>query len=317
MSAPFEAVLRPGRIGTLAVPNRIVMGSMHLGIESRDDGGEALAAFYAERVRAGAGLIVTGGSAVNRVGAAGRNCSFINDESDAPRLRRVVEAVHVAGGRIALQLFHAGRYALREAFGLQPLAPSAVASTLTRDQPRAMTEADIWETIALFARGAFRALQFGFDGIEVMASEGYLVNQFLSPLTNLRDDDWGGDALRRRRFGLEILRAVRRMLGPDLPVIFRIPGADLMEGGTPHDDVLAFARALAHESVDAINVGIGWHESNIPTVQALVPAGVWVRYAADVKRAVGTLPVIASHRINTLAMADEVLAEGSVDFISM
>ncbi|TAM58954.1 2,4-dienoyl-CoA reductase [bacterium] len=293
------------------------MGAMHLGFESRDDGGETLAAFYAERARGGAGLIVTGGWAVNRAAAAGRSYGLVNEDDAAPRLRRVADAVHAAGGRIALQLFHAGRYAPRASFDIQAVAPSPLASTLTREEPRAMTEEDIWETIALYARGAFRALQFGFDGVEIMASEGYLVDQFLSPLTNRRDDDWGGDAARRRRFGMEILRAIRRMLGPDIPVIFRISGVDLMPGGTPQDDVLDFARALAHEGVDAINVGVGWHESRVPTVQSLVPAGVWIRYAAAIKEVVGGVPVIGGNRINTLTLADEILARGSVDFISM
>lgn len=261
----FEAVHRLGRIGTLAVPNRIVLRSTHLDIESCD----------------GAGLIILGGSAVNHAGAAGCHSSFINDESDAPRLRRVVESVHAAGGRAALQL---------------------VAGVLTLYRACEMSDEEIWETIALFARGAFRALQLGFDGIEIDASEGSLIDQFLSPLINRRSDDWGGDAARRRRFGLEILRAIRRMLGPDLPVIFRILGADPTEGGTPREEVLAFARALAHESVDAIGVGAGRHES--PNVAA-------------VKSAVGALPVIAGNHVDTLAMAEDTLAVGSVDFVSM
>ena len=295
----FEDVNRPGRIGTLAVPNRIVMGSMRLDFEARDDGGEALAAFYAERARGGAGLIVTGGSAVDRAGAAGRRGGLINDQSDAPRLRRVAEEVHAAGGRIALQLSHAGRYAACAAFSLQPLAPSATAGTHTDDEPREMSEEDIWTTVALFARGAFRASQLGFDGVEVMASGDSLIDQFLSPLTNRRSDDWGGDAARRRRFGMEILRAIRRMLGPDLPVIFRISGTDPTAGGAAHEEALAFARALAHESVDALNVE--------------APA----RYAAAVKNAVGSLPVIAGNPVDTLAMAESILAAQSVDFVSL
>jgi len=313
----FEAALRPGRIGSLQLPNRIVMGSMHLGIEAESTDGAALAAFYVERARGGAGLIVTGGSAVSRVGAGGRHYSFINEDGDEPKLRRVAAAVHEAGGRIALQLFHAGRYAFQESFGLQPVAPSPIASKFSRAEPRELTDGEIWETIGDFARGAARAKDFGFDAVEVMASEGYLLNQFISPLTNRREDAWGGDAERRMRFGIEVLRAIRRAVGPDFPVIFRISGADLMEGGTPQEEILAYARALAGEGVDALNIGIGWHESSIPTVQAIVPTGIWVRYAAAVKDAVGALPVIASNRINSLDMADRVLAEGRVDFISM
>jgi 2,4-dienoyl-CoA reductase (NADPH2) len=310
----FESALRAGSIGGLHLANRIVMGSMHLGIESD---GAALGEFYAQRARGGAALIVTGGSCVNREGAGGRNYSFINEPQSAAGLQRAADAVHRAGGRIALQLFHAGRYAYRASFGITPVAPSAVPSRFSPDPPRAMTEADIEQTIDDFASGAVRARAIGFDAVEVMASEGYLLNQFLSPLTNQRDDVWGGDLERRMRLPLAVLRAIRRRAGDDYPVIFRISGADLMTGSSTAGDVLAFARRLAEEGIDAINVGIGWHESSVPTVQQMVPNGVWVRFAAAIKHAVGTVPVIASNRINSVAAADAVLAAGSADFISM
>ncbi len=310
----FANALRPGTIGTLTLRNRIIMGSMHMGIESD---GPALAAFYAERARGGAGLVVTGGSSVSRVGAGGRNYSFINDPSSAPALRAAAGAVHDAGGRIALQLFHAGRYAYFASFGLQPVAPSAVASRFSPDPPRAMDEAEIRETIGDFSRGALRARELGFDAVEVMASEGYLLNQFLSPLTNRRDDFWGGDFERRTNLPRSVLREIRAAVGRDFPVIFRISGADLMPDSTTQDETLRFAIALASDGVDALNVGIGWHESSIPTVQQIVPCGVWVRFAAAVKRAVRDVPVIASNRINTLAAAEDVLAAGSADFVSM
>jgi 2,4-dienoyl-CoA reductase (NADPH2) len=310
----FEHALRAGTIGALALPNRIIMGSMHLGVESD---GATLAAFYAERARGGAGLIVTGGSSVSRVGAGGRNYSFINDPAKAPALARAVEAVHDANGRIALQLFHAGRYAFLASFGLQPVAPSAVASRFSPDPPHALSQVEILATIEDFASGADRARALGFDAVEVMASEGYLLNQFLSPLTNRREDAWGGDLERRMKLPRAVLRAIRERVGRGFPVIFRISGADLMKGSTSVEETLAFARALASDGVDALNVGIGWHESPIPTVQQVVPNGVWVRVAAAVKSAVGDLPVIASNRINSLAMANGVLAAGSVDFVSM
>jgi 2,4-dienoyl-CoA reductase (NADPH2) len=310
----FERTLRAGAIGTLRLANRIVMGSMHLGIESD---GAALAAFYAERARGGAGLIVTGGSCVNRAGAGGRNYSFINEPESSAPLRAAVEAVHAAGGRIALQLFHAGRYAYLASFGIQPVAPSAIASRFSPDPPRALRDDEILETIGDFARGAARARDLGFDAVEVMASEGYLLNQFLSPLTNRRDDAWGGDLERRMRLPRAVLREIRALAGAEFPAIFRISGADLMKNSTTEEDTLSFARALAGDGVDALNVGIGWHESSIPTVQQVVPSGVWVPFAAAVKAAVGQLPVIASNRINSLAGAESVLAAGSVDFISM
>ncbi len=310
----FERTLQAGVIGTLRVANRIVMGSMHLGIESD---GAALAAFYAQRARGGAGLIVTGGSCVNRAGAGGRNYSFINEPSSNAPLRAAVEAVHAAGGSIALQLFHAGRYAYLSSFGIQPVAPSAIPSRFSPDPPRALSDAEIAETIGDFARGALAARNLGFDAVEVMSSEGYLLNQFLSPLTNRRDDAWGGDLERRMRLPRAVLREIRALAGIEFPVIFRISGADLMKDSTTADETLAFARALAGDRVDALNIGIGWHESPIPTVQHLVPASVWIPFAAAVKRAVGELPVIASNRITSLAAAEAVLAAGDADFVSM
>ncbi len=306
--------LDAGSVGGLRLPNRIVMGSMHLGFESD---GAALAAFYAERARGGAGLIVTGGSAVNRAGAGGKHYSFVNDTASAGPLRAASQAVHREGGCIALQLFHAGRYALHSSFGLQPVAPSAVPSRFSPDPPRALDDAEILETIGDFASAAARARELGFDAVEVMASEGYLINQFLSPLTNRRDDDWGGDVQRRMRFAREVLRGIRASAGADYPVIFRISGADLMAGSSSEAETLEFARTLAADGVDALNVGIGWHESPTPTVQHLVPSGVWVPYAAAIKRVAGGVPVIASNRINSLAAADGVLASRVVDFVSM
>jgi 2,4-dienoyl-CoA reductase (NADPH2) len=310
----YERALAAGSIGSLALRNRIIMGSMHLGIE-RD--GEALAAFYGERARAGAGLIVTGGACVNRVGAGGRNYSFINEPQGAPPLRTAAAAVHDAGGRIALQLFHAGRYADFSSFGLRPVAPSAVPSRFSPDPPRALDEAEIFETIDEFARGAARARELGYDAVEVMASEGYLINQFLSPVTNRRDDAWGGKLEGRMRFARAILRAIRAAAGEEFPVIFRISGLDLMPNSTTPEETAVFAQTLAADGVDALNVGIGWHESAVPTVQHLVPSGIWVPYAAAIKSAVGELPVIASNRINTLDAAEAVLRDGGADFISM
>ncbi|MGO9496354.1 MAG: 2,4-dienoyl-CoA reductase, partial [Solirubrobacteraceae bacterium] len=209
----FEHVWRAGAIGPLSLPHRIVMGSMHLGLEGLADDGAALAAFYRERAMGGAGLIVTGGSAVNRVGAGGRNYSFINDDADAARLARVASAVHEAGGLVLLQLFHAGRYAYEASFGLTPVAPSAVYSRYSRCEPRELSREEVLETISDFARGARRAGELGFDGVEIMGSEGYLIDQFLAPATNLRDDEWGGDLEGRMRFALAVASAVREAAG--------------------------------------------------------------------------------------------------------
>ncbi len=292
------------------------MGSMHLGLEGVDQDGSALSAFYRERAQGGAALIVTGGSAVSRVGAGGRNYSFINQDSDAAKLERIAAAVHDAGARILLQLFHAGRYAYERSFGLQPVAPSAVYSAYSRCEPRALSGDEVLETIDDFARGGARARELGFDGVEIMGSEGYLLNQFMAPATNLRDDEWGGDPQRRMRFALEVADAVRAACGPDQAVVYRISGADLVQGGAEPAQLLELARRLADRSVDALNVGIGWHEARVPTVQALVPPGAWTPWARAIKSVVA-VPVIASNRINTLELADRVLAAGDADFVSL
>jgi 2,4-dienoyl-CoA reductase (NADPH2) len=314
MTMPFEHAFRPGRIGALHLPHRVLMGSMHLGLESDP---EALAAFYVERVEGGAAMIITGGSAVSRAGAAGRNYSFINDPEDEGKLRDVARAVHGAGGRMALQLFHAGRYARQQDFGLQPLAPSAIASRFEKSPPRAMTVGDIAATIADFALGAARARALGFDAVEIMGSEGYLLNQFLSPITNRRDDEWGGDFARRTRFPLAVLSSVRGAVGVDYPIIYRASAADLMPDSTSDEETRAFVRLLVEYGADAIDVGVGWHESSTPTVQFTVPPGAWVRYAEEIADAASGVPVIAGTRINTIELADRVLANGKVEFVAL
>lgn len=336
-------VWAPGAIGTLALPHRIIMGAMHLGLEVRDDRGAALAAFYSERARGAAGLMVTGGAAVNQAGAGGSRYGILTDEAFTTRLARVVAEVHAAGGLIALQLFHAGRYAPPPAAvppasghyapaaaggdpGGSPVAPSPVFSKISGCEPRALTGDEVVATIADFARGAVVARELGFDAAEVMGSEGYLIDQFLSPVTNLRDDEWGGDAQRRARFGVEVMRHIRASVGTRFPVIFRISGADLMPGGTPHEEVMDFARALASAGADALNIGVGWHESPVPTVQAIVPPGTWAPVAAAVRSAIATaatasgtppIPVIASNRVNRLEIAERILEGGQADFVSM
>ncbi|MEV6568466.1 FAD-dependent oxidoreductase [Streptomyces kronopolitis] len=320
----YDHVFRAGSLGTMRLPHRIVMGAMHLNLETGDDDGAALAAFYAERAAAGAALIVTGGVAVNAVGAGGPGYGVIGDARDRAALSAAVRAVHERGGRIALQLFHAGRYArpgAREGAG-HPVAPSPVYSAFARCTPRVMSPADITTTIDDFAEGARTARALGFDAVEVMGSEGYLINQFTAPLTNLRDDAWGGDAERRRRFPLEVLRGVRAAVGRDFPVLFRLSGNDLVAGGTPPDEVTALTVALAAAGADALSVGVGWHESPVPTVQSEVPAGTWAACAKALKRALlaaghPDVAVIAANRFPHLAQADEALSGGEVDFVAM
>ncbi|MBD7995159.1 FAD-dependent oxidoreductase [Arthrobacter sp. Sa2CUA1] len=308
----------PGAIGTLNLPHRIVMGSMHLNFESDP---RALGAFYAERAAGGAALIVTGGTAVNREGSGGRTYLVSGSGAFQEAAGAALEAVHDAGGRLALQLFHAGRYAFEETYGLRPLAPSPVWSAYSRSTPAAMNPEQIAQTLEDFAGAARLARELGFDAVEIMGSEGYLVNQFASAATNLRDDDWGGDAVRRRAFPLAVLAAVRDAAGPGFPVIFRLSGDDLVPGSSPPAEYAALATALAAAGADALNIGIGWHESQIPTVQALVPHGHWLPVAARIKAVLAEhacpVPVIGSNRINSLGQAEAALAAGQVDFVSM
>ena len=314
----FPRLREPITIGTLRLPHRVLMGSMHLNLETTD--GPELAAFYAERARGGAGLMVTGGAAVNRAGAGGAGYALINEPDHADRWRRVVEAVHDVGGLIALQLFHAGRYADKTAFGIHPLAPSAVYSTYSKCTPEPMTGAQIAQTIADFAAGGTQAIQLGFDAVEIMGSEGYLINQFASPVTNQREDEWGGDSTRRRAFPTAVTAAVRQAVG-SAPLLVRMSGADLVPGSSTQEEVNALALAHVAAGADAIDIGIGWHESRVPTTQSLVPHGVWIDLAAEVKRALreagSSIPVIGSNRVNSIPQAERIVASGKVDLVSM
>ena len=314
----LDRVFSPASIGSLRLDHRIVMGSMHL---NREEDPGALAAFYRERAAGGAGLIITGGAAVNRAAAGGPGYLLIN-EPDADRLAApALEAVHAEGGRLVLQLFHAGRYAREATYGLRPVAPSEVYSRFSRALPRAMSEQEIADTLADFAAGAAAARRLGFDGVEIMGSEGYLINQFASPLTNLRRDRWGGDPLRRQAFPLAVLHAVRQAAGAAYPVIFRTSGADFTPGSSTEEESRALAVALAIAGADAINIGIGWHESTVPSVQALVPHGRWMDIAGAVRVALAAagvaVPVIGSNRINSLQLAEKALAAGQADLVSM
>jgi 2,4-dienoyl-CoA reductase (NADPH2) len=312
----LKKVWQPGTIGPLELPHRLVMGTMHLGLEVVDPSGRALAAFYGERAAGGAGLIVTGGCAVSRVGAGGASYALINEPS-GDSLGLVADAVHAEGGLVLLQLFHAGRYAHERSFGLQPVAPSAVYSSYSRCEPHALSDEEILHTIEDFGAGAIRARELGFDGVEIMGSEGYLLSQFMAPATNVREDDWGGDAPRRMRFPMMVAQAVRDACGPELAVVYRLSGADLVPGGAEPDDVIALARRLASGPADALNVGIGWHESRVPTVQSGVPKAAWAPWARAVRDSVDRAPVILSNRVNTAALADSLIEEGFTDFVSM
>jgi len=312
----LKHVFSPIRLAGLTLPNRIIMGSMHVGIERLEGGVQRLAAFYAERAKGEAGLIVSGGIAVCPEGGMGEAyCNIYRDEHVA-QLRPLTEEVHRWGGRIALQLFHAGRYAYKEHTGLDPVAPSPLQAPINRTAPRELSAAEVEDTINYFVAGAVRAKEAGFDAVEIMGSEGYLINQFLSPVTNRREDEWGGDFTRRARFGVEIARRIKAAVGESYPVIFRMSGLDLIPDSTTSEETIQFARMLEAAGVDALNVGIGWHESQVPTIAMMVPRGAYVWVAREVKAAV-KIPVIASNRINDLRLADEILREGASDLVSM
>jgi 2,4-dienoyl-CoA reductase (NADPH2) len=335
-------VFRPVKIGGLELPHRIVMGSMHLGVEAAPDAGKRLAAFYRERALGGAGLIVTGGWAVSADGSADQGYGVLDGAgADGARraLAEVARATEGTDAAIALQLFHAGRYALADSPG-EVVAPSAVTSRVSRVEPRALGEDEAWDVIAEFAAGARLAKELGFAAVEVMGSEGYLVDQFLSPTTNRREDSWGGDAGGRMRFGIELALAVREAVGAEFPVLFRMTGAELMPGSRPWAEVEAFAAALVGAGVDALNIGVGWHESRVPTVQGAVPSGAFMPWAEGIRDAIGAdlrddgdeasitrtaatsagmaaVPVIAGNRVNGLGQAEQILAGDGVDMVSM
>jgi 2,4-dienoyl-CoA reductase (NADPH2) len=313
MADELPLLRRPWQLGAVRIPHRVVMGSMHTGLEVGDDG-EALAAFYRERVDGGAALVITGGLAVSEIGRGGPDYAVLPEA--APRLAVAARAVHEAGGLIAAQLFHAGRYAVLPEGSV---APSAVPWRAARGiVPRALEGHEVLATIDDFARAASAAHSAGFDAVEVMASEGYLINQFCSPITNLRDDEWGGDAARRRRFAVELVTAVRAAVPAGIAVLVRMSGNDLMPGSSTPEETDALARALVDAGADGLSVGVGWHESTVPTVQGTVPHGAWLPEAERIAAAVGgAVPVIASNRINDLRDAEGVLGRGTVDAVAL
>jgi 2,4-dienoyl-CoA reductase (NADPH2) len=328
MTDTLATTASPWTLGPLTLPHRVVMGSMHTGLETLDDGGAALAAFYAERAAGGAALLITGGIAISDEARGSADFAVFGTGGTDERFRAAVDAVHAESGRMLAQLFHAGRYALvtgltdRHGNPQRAVAPSALPWAAARGVvPDELSDADIRRTIEDFAEAARSARAIGFDGVEIMASEGYLINQFCSPLTNLRDDEWGGDAERRRRFAVAVTRAVREAV-PDLAVTIRLSGVDLMPGSSTQEDVDALVADLLPTGIDGISVGVGWHESRTPTVQAAVPHGIWVSYVeriAEVVRASAfpDVRMLASNRMTDLRDAELVLDRGLVDAVAL
>ena len=308
----YPHLLAPHDFGFLTLRNRMVMGAMHTRIETLDRPLERLVAFYRERARGEIGLILTGGVAPNLEGRMEDGAPVLSDESELAFHRAIVGAVHGEGAAIAMQILHAGRYAkLAEC-----VAPSAIRAPINKFPPRELTPDDIHRTVADFVRTAKLAQQAGYDGVEIMGSEGYLINEFASARTNKRTDEYGGTFEGRTRLAVEIVSAVRKAAGPRFLVIYRISAIDLVEDGMTGDEVQALARLMQHAGANMLNTGIGWHEAVIPTIAAVVPRAAWSFAVARVKAAV-SIPVIASNRINTPDVAEEVLSSGAADFVSM
>lgn len=307
-------LLSPIKVGGLELRNRIVMSAMHLGFAEEGFVTERLIRFYEERAKGGAGLIVVGGCDIDE--HAYPTMVSINDDKYIPGLRDLTERIKAQGARICCQLFQPGRYSFSVLSGVKPVAPSPVYSALTRETPRELTIQEIHGIIDKFGQAAARAKAAGFDMVEIIGSAGYLIGQFLSPKTNLRQDEFGGSLENRMRFGLEVVRQVRKAVGKDIPISFRFPGNELVPGGTSSEELLEFARQLEKAGVDLFNVTGGWHESIVPQLTMDVPEGVFVYLATAVKQAV-RVPVVASNRINDPMLAEKILKEGRADLVTM
>ncbi len=288
------------------------MGSMHTGLEDFRAGLDRLREFYVERARGGVGLIVTGGISPNRSGRLFEHATVMGEQSDVQAHAALIKPVHEHDGKIIMQLLHAGRYAYHEDL----VAPSALKAPINPRSPRELSPDEIMRTIDDFAHSAGLARSAGYDGVEIMGSEGYLINQFLAPCTNHRQDEWGGGFQNRMRFALEVVKAVRREVGRDFIVMFRISLLDLVSGASRWSEVVSLAKSLEQTGVDILNSGIGWHESRTPTIAMCVPRKAFAWVTGRLKAEVG-LPVVASNRINMPKIAEEVLASGQADLVSM
>ncbi|MFI3275250.1 FAD-dependent oxidoreductase [Vibrio sp.] len=312
MSAMYPHLLEPLDLGFTQLRNRVLMGSMHTGLEENKEGLHKLAAFYEERAKGGVGLIVTGGFSPNLRGRLTPFSAEFSKVKHAKAHQVVTEAVHKHGGKIALQLLHAGRYAMH------PFAQSAsgIKAPIAKFAPSEMSPRQIKKTIGAFANSAELAQVAGYDGIEIMGSEGYLINQFICKRTNMRYDEWGGSYEKRMRFPLEIVKSIREAVGKDFIIIFRLSMLDLVEQGSTFEDVVLLAQKLEEAGVTIINTGIGWHEARIPTIATQVPRGAFSWVTEKVKPHV-SIPVITCNRINTPEEAERILSSGQADMVSM
>ncbi|MGL4725424.1 MAG: FAD-dependent oxidoreductase [Scandinavium sp.] len=308
----YPSLFAPLNLGFTTLKNRVLMGSMHTGLEERPDGTERLAAFYAERARHGVALIVTGGVAPAPSGVGMEGGAVLNDASQLAHHRPVTDAVHKEGGKIALQILHTGRYSYQP----RPVAPSAIQAPINRFKPHALTHDEILVLIDDFAQCALLAREAGYDGVEVMGSEGYLINEFLAARTNQREDEWGGSWEKRMRFAVEVVRAVRERVGDDFIIIYRLSMLDLVEGGGNFEETVQLAQAIEAAGATIINTGIGWHEARIPTIATPVPRGAFTWVTRKLKGKVN-IPLVTTNRINDPQVADEILERGDADMVSM
>jgi 2,4-dienoyl-CoA reductase (NADPH2) len=311
-ASPYPHLFTPLALRAMTLGNRVVMGSMHTRLECTPDGAERLAAFYAARARGGAALIITGGVAPDRSGVMEADSDVLEDASRIPFHRVITDAVHAAGARICLQILHAGRYAKID--GL--VGASAAPAPINRRSPRALTDAEVDATVEAFARCAALAQEAGYDGVEIMGSEGYLITQFTCPRTNDRTDRWGGSLENRIRFPVEIVRRTRARTGADFLIVFRLSALDLVEGGLTAAETIAQARAIEAAGADLFDTGIGWHEARVPTIGYMVPRAAWAFSVKRIRDAV-TIPVMVTNRVNTPDDAERLLADGVADLVSL
>ncbi|MYW64382.1 FAD-dependent oxidoreductase [Streptomyces sp. SID8379] len=308
----YPHLLAPLDLGFTTLPNRVLMGSMHVGLEEAENGFARMAEFYATRARGGVGLMVTGGIAPNEAGRPWGGGAKLTTEAEAEQHREVTDAVHAAGGRIAMQILHFGRYAYHEDL----VAPSPIQAPISHFVPNELSDADVEQTIEDFARTAELAKSAGYDGVEIMGSEGYLINEFIVAATNQRTDRWGGSYENRMRFPVEIVKRVRERVGDDFILIYRLSMLDLVPGGSTHEEVVQLAKEIEAAGATIINTGIGWHEARIPTIATSVPRGAYTWVTKKLMGAV-SVPLVTTNRINTPELAEELLADGAADMVSL
>ncbi|POR63334.1 NADPH-dependent 2,4-dienoyl-CoA reductase [Pseudomonas syringae] len=311
-AAHYPHLLAPLDLGFTTLRNRTLMGSMHTGLEERPGGFERMATYFAERARGGVGLMVTGGIAPNEEGGVYDGAAKLTNAKEAERHRIVTQAVHDAGGKICLQILHAGRYA----YSRKQVAPSAIQAPINPFTPRELDEEGIEKQIADFVTCSTLARSAGYDGVEIMGSEGYFINQFLAAHTNHRTDRWGGSYENRMRLAVEIVRRVREAVGAQFIIIFRLSMLDLVEGGSSWEEIVELAKAVEQAGATLINTGIGWHEARIPTIATKVPRAAFSKVTAKLRGSV-SIPLITTNRINTPEVAERILSEGDADMVSM